>query len=244
MEDWKLEPARDLGLPIGTRLRSLRRESGLLESAARLGWWTMVRAYLAVSHRFTIQGREQIPSTPPFVLVANHVSHLDALVLAAPLPWRLRDRIFPIAAGDVFFDTPVVAAFSAGVLNALPMWRRRCGPHAMQELRQRLVDEPCAYILFPEGTRSRDGKMSSFKPGLGMIVAETGVPVVPCYLDGTYQALPPNRSWPTLHSITLRVGEPLVFASVKNEQAGWREIARAAEQAVRRLGEESPHGPE
>lgn len=239
MEDWKLVPAQDLGIPFGQRMRSLHRESGLIESAAHLTWWTLVRAYFSVSHRLKVRGRRHIPRKPPFVMVANHASHLDALVLAAPLSWKLRDRIFPIAAGDTFFVTPVLSVFAAGVLNALPMWRKKCGAHALEQLRARLVGEPCVYILFPEGTRTRDGKMTPFKPGLGRIVAETGVPVVPCYLDGTFASLPPHRRWPSFQPITLRIGAPLFFSTVPNHQSGWKEIARTAEAAVKRLsGEE------
>jgi 1-acyl-sn-glycerol-3-phosphate acyltransferase len=235
VEDWKLKPARDLGLPPGERFRSVRRESGLLETAGHVLWWALVRAYLRVAHRLEVHGHKNIPSAPPFVLVANHASHLDALVLASPLPVRLRDRIFPIAAGDTFFDTPMMALFSATTLNALPIWRRKSSPHTLYELRERLLEEPCAYILFPEGTRSRDGSLAAFKPGLGCLVAETQVPVVPCYLEGTYQALPPNRRFPRFHKIRLRIGEPVVFSSRPNNRPGWEEIARQCEAAVRGL---------
>src|SRR5437763_7255516 len=142
MQEWNLQPARDLGMPPGERLRSLQRESGLISTGLHIAWWSVIRGYLAVWHRLAISGQQHIPAQPPFVLVGNHTSHLDALVLAAPLPWRLRDRIFPIAAGDVFFQTPLASAFAAGMLNALPMWRKKCGPHALEELRRRLLEEP------------------------------------------------------------------------------------------------------
>jgi 1-acyl-sn-glycerol-3-phosphate acyltransferase len=232
---WKLEPARDLGLPFSERLRSHCREPGLVETAVHLLWWGLVRGYLAAGHRLTVVGREHIPKKPPFVLVANHTSHLDALALAAPLPWRLRDRIFPIAAGDTFFQTSARAVFAAGLLNALPMWRMKCGPQALKALRQRLLEDPCIYILFPEGTRSRDGALRRFKPGLGMLVAGTDVPIVPCCLQGTYQSLPPNRSWPRFKRITLRVGQPLLFPEASNERSGWETIAAETEAAVRGL---------
>jgi len=235
---WKLEPAHDLGLPLAERLRSHRREAGLVETGAHLAWWGLVRAYLAAGHRLTVVGRERLPAKPPFVLVANHSSHLDALALAAPLPWRLRDRIFPIAAGDTFFQTSAHAVFAAGFLNALPMWRLKCGPQALKALRQRLLDDPCIYILFPEGTRSRDGAMRRFKPGLGMLVAGTDVPIVPCHLQGTYESLPPNRTWPRFKRITLRFGQPLVFPAVSNDRTGWEAIAEQTEAAVRGLGGE------
>jgi 1-acyl-sn-glycerol-3-phosphate acyltransferase len=236
LDDWKLQPARDLGLGPIQRFRSFDRESGLIQTVLHQIWWSLVRGYLSFAHRLSIIGSSGIPTEPPFLLVANHTSHLDALVLAAPLNWRLRDRIFPIAAGDVFFETPAVAAFAAGMLNALPMWRKKCGPHALQQLRQRLLEEPCAYILFPEGGRSRDGMMTHFKPGLGMLVAGTAVPVVPCHLGGTFAALRPDTRWPKLGApITLQVGEPLVFQGVANNRRGWEEIAQSTRMAVEEL---------
>jgi 1-acyl-sn-glycerol-3-phosphate acyltransferase len=235
MEDWKLEPARDLGLPLGQRVRSLHRECGLIETAAHLVWWRLLHLYFRLGHRLTVRGRENVPDSLPFILVANHASHLDALVLSCPLPWRCRDHVFAVAAGDTFFEKPVTAAFAAGVLNALPLWRKKAGPKALLDLRRRLLEEPCGYVLFPEGTRSRDGTMGRFKGGLGMLVAETAVPVVPCYLDGTFAALPPSRKVPAFRPITITIGTPLEFSQVKNEQTGWKEVAARAEAAVRAL---------
>jgi 1-acyl-sn-glycerol-3-phosphate acyltransferase len=222
-------------MPPAERWRSVRRESGLVSTGLHLAWWSLVRVYLAAWHRLTVTGRQHVPAQAPFILVANHTSHLDALVLASPLPWWQRDRIFPIAAGDVFFQTPLASAFAAGLLNALPMWRKKCGPHALEELRRRLLEEPCAYILFPEGTRSRDGKMASFKPGLGMLVAGTEVPVVPCHLDGCFEAMGANQRAPRPRRIRLHIGEPLRFAAVPNEREGWLRIAAATEERVKAL---------
>lgn len=235
MKDWKLEPARDLGMPLEERARSLRRESGLIESTMHLLWWCALRAYLKIWHRLEVHGLGNLPATPPFACVANHSSHLDAVALAGALPGRWRDRIYPIAAGDTFFNTPAVAAFAAFVLNALPLWRRNCGAQAMQLLRERLTNDGCIYILFPEGTRSRDGKLAAFKPGLGMLVAETPIPVVPCYLSGAFEALPPNRKFPRPRKLILHIGKPVEFASQKNDREGWTEIASALHESVAKL---------
>lgn len=70
------------------------------------------------------------------------------------------------------------------------MWRKNCGPHALTDLRRKLDEEKCIYIIFPEGSRSRDGQMARFKHGLGMLAAETLAPVVPCFIAGTFDALP------------------------------------------------------
>jgi len=235
MDDWKYQPAADLGLKPNERYRSLKREVGLLGSLAQAGWRFAVRAYLRGYHQLQITGREHLPAQAPFVMVANHASHLDALTLAAALPWKLRQSAFPIAAGDVFFETPVAAFFSAMMLNALPMWRKSCGPHAMQQLRDRLLGEPAIYILFPEGTRSRDGSMGRFKPGLGMLIASSPAPVVPCYLDGAFAACPPDRKIPRRHPIQLRIGASLSFAGTANNRAGWEEVTGRLEAAVKAL---------
>lgn len=243
MDDWNYKPAGDLGLSHDEAFKSLKRENGLIATALHWLWWSFVRMYLNVWHGLKVVGRENLPKDPPFVLVANHASHLDALVLAAPLDLRLRDQIFPIAAGDVFFTNPAISAFAALMLNALPMWRKRCGPHALAELKSRLIDEPCCYILFPEGQRSRTGEMLPFKAGLGMMLAGTNVPVVPCYLYGCFEALRPETRWPVRHPIKICIGPPLTFGSVGNNRAGWEQIATDLQAAVRALGPPLPPLP-
>ena len=235
MEPWQLQPARDTGLTPAERFRSVRRESGLLESFAHHACFSLLRTYFAVAHRLKISGREKLPLHGPFVLVANHCSHLDALILGAALTPRHRERAFPIAAGDVFFQSNVTSTFSAIMLNALPMWRKNCGPHALADLRRKLQEEKAVFIIFPEGGRSRNGSLMPFKHGLGMLIAETSVPVVPCGLDGTFHALPPHRKLPRPVSIKLRIGDALAFATTPNDRAGWSQIAATVESRVRDL---------
>lgn len=236
MEKWKFESARDLGLPFSARLKSLRRESGLLGTVLHILWWTFIRCYLRLYHRLRVHGAEHLPLEAPFILVSNHASHLDVLALAARCPARLRDRLFPIAAGDAFFERVSIAAFAALALNALPLWRKHCDPQDLEELRQRLVGEPCGYVLFPEGTRTRTGQMGRFKRGIGALVASTPVPVIPCYLAGAFEAFPSHFRLPRPRRLTLTVGAPLFFSEVPNDKDGWREVAARIEAEVRRLG--------
>jgi 1-acyl-sn-glycerol-3-phosphate acyltransferase len=235
MDEWKYEPARDQHLPPDEQLKSLQREAGLPAFLTQAASRVAIRSYLKLYHRLKIIDRERLPRSAPFVMVANHASHLDALVLAAALPWGLRQRAFPIAAGDVFFHTKAAAFFSTMALNALPMWRKRCGPHALDELRARLIGEPAIYILFPEGTRTRDGRIGRFKPGLGRIVAGADVPVVPCHLDGAFRAFPPGGRFPAPVRLIVRVGVPLNFVEVSDARQGWEEVATRLEAAVSAL---------
>jgi 1-acyl-sn-glycerol-3-phosphate acyltransferase len=140
MEQWQFEPARDLGLTRNERRLSLRREVGLEGAISSLLWRTVTRFYLALAHRLSITGRENLPSRPPFVLVANHSSHLDAVVLGAMLPARFAGTVFPVAAGDTFFTKRATSIFATACMNALPIWRRNCGAHSLEELRARFLE--------------------------------------------------------------------------------------------------------
>jgi 1-acyl-sn-glycerol-3-phosphate acyltransferase len=236
MQDWKLQPARDHGLPLGEQIRSTRREGGLVNAITNQIWCSSVALYLKAAHRLSIEGREHLPESGSFVLVANHASHLDSLILVSSVARRLRDRVFPVAAGDTFFSSPLTGIFSALFVNALPMWRqRKCG-HALADLRERLTQDQCIFVVFPEGTRTRTGTMAPFKAGLGMLVAGTSVPVVPCRLTGTFQALPPHRRLPRPTKVCLKIGKPISFMEVPNDRNGWQTVANATEAAVIGLG--------
>jgi 1-acyl-sn-glycerol-3-phosphate acyltransferase len=78
-----------------------------------------------------------------------------------------------------------------------------------------------------------------FKHGLGMLVAGTNVPVVPCGLVGTFEALPPHRNFPRPVAITLAIGDPLQFPSTANDRTGWSEVAASVESRVRDLAGQS-----
>ncbi len=235
MEEWRYEPAGDLGLRGAERRGSLRREVGLLSATSCLAWRALTRLYLAGAHRLEVRGRENLPARPPFVLVANHSSHLDAISLGAILPLEFLGSVFPIAAGDTFFTKRSSSIFATACMNALPLWRKNCGAHSLDDLRARLLRGRSIYILFPEGTRTRDGAMTTFNPGLGRLVAQTEVPVVPCYLRGTFAALPAFARLPRPKPIGVTIGAPLSFAAAPNNRAGWEQIAAAAESAVRTL---------
>ena len=237
MDEWRFEPARDLALSGSQRRLSLRREVGLESAISCFLWRTVTHLYLATVHRLEVRGRENLPDRPPFILVANHASHLDALILGGILPAKFVGAVFPIAAGDTFFTKRASSVFATACMNALPIWRKNCGAHSLEDLRDRLLEGGCIYILFPEGTRTRTGAIGEFKPGLGRLLAGTPIPIVPCYLRGTFEALPPSANFPRWKKIRITVGEPLSFGQTSNDRAGWKSIAAETETAVRALAD-------
>ncbi len=242
MEPWKYKSATDIELDQLTRLKSERREAGLVSSLSHAAWLAFLRSYFFAYHRMSVRGREHLPSKPPFVLIANHASHLDALILAACLSRRVGGCVHPIAAGDVFFETPLVSAFAAMAINALPMWRKKVGRHALDDLKARLHAGECGYILFPEGARTRDGSALKWKAGIGMMVAGTQIPVIPCRIDGAFDALRPESTLPRPVKIRVEVFPAMQFAQEPNAREGWDRIAAALKERV--VGGQTPSEPQ
>ena len=225
MNGWEFQPARDRDLHGIERHRSLKREHGLGESITRLIWWAGLRVIFRVWNRLRVTGRENLPASPPFILIANHTSHLDAPLLASLLPAKWRDQISPVAASDTFFENRPTAAFAAWFLNALAIRRRGTGAHDLEQMRDRLNDDNAVFIILPEGTRSRTGKLQSFKSGIGRMVAESKVPVVPCRLEGCFRAWPADGSFVKPTRLSIKIGKPVTFENCPDTRAGWNTVA-------------------
>ena len=217
MEDWELTPARDLHLAGMDRYRSPQREGGLVESTMRLLWWLLLRTTFRTWNRLKIVGQEHLPAQPSFVLIANHASHLDAPLLTSLLPLKCRDCTFPIAARDVFFERLSLAAFSAMFVNAMPVVRGNSGRHGLMDVRERLLSEPSILILFPEGTRTLDGRFLPARSGIGLTVIKSQAPVVPVRLFGTFEAYGKDTLIPRPRKIMAKYGMPMDFAPQRAE---------------------------
>ena len=229
---WLFEPAADHDLPPMAAIRSVKREPGFFNFVAHAAAGLGFRIYFKLYHRLKVTGKQHLPRKTPFVLISNHTSHLDALALKAALPVASAVHAYPVAAGDVFFDNVASSVITAAFINALPLWRKKATTHALEELRERLARGHSGYILFPEGARSRDNALMPFKAGLGMLVAGTTIPVIPCYIKGAYRAMPPDRTIPRPRRIRIRVGAPLSFESATSDRDGWASVAEQSRRAV------------
>ena len=171
----------------------------------------------------------------PIVFVANHASHLDALVIAASLPSDLRRRLAVAASADYFFDAWWRAIPSALLVNSLPLHE---GSDAVTEV-QRLLDGGWAVLVFGEPSRSDDGSVHPFDPQVGTLALRVTAPIVPVGVRGTFSAMPRGR-------FRIRTGRPRVsvrFGAPMRPEPGDSAAAFATRvtEAVRGLIAEDTH---
>jgi len=146
--------------------------------------------------------------TGPAVVVANHSSHLDCPVLLCALPATLRRRTVVAAAADYFFSTRLRGAAVRLLVGALPVERRAPGAASLDACRRTLSDGN-VLVMFPEGTRSRDGRMAAFKRGAAWLAIETGAPIIPMGIRGASTLMPVGATLPHRGTVEVHIGAPL-----------------------------------
>jgi 1-acyl-sn-glycerol-3-phosphate acyltransferase len=129
----------------------------------------------------------------PVLFVANHSSHMDTPAILRALPPSLRRRTAVAAAADYFYGKPLLANVVSLAFNTVPV-RRKGEGDAVSDL-DRLIDEGCSIVIFAEGTRSRDGAVGRLHSGAAVLAAQRGLALVPVYVAGTHDVMPPGRSW-------------------------------------------------
>ncbi|HYF51148.1 MAG TPA: AMP-binding protein, partial [Planctomycetota bacterium] len=160
-------------------------------------------------------GLENIPAQGPYILAANHCSHLDSVAIREVLGKRA-SSLHVMGAKDYFFDTRVKSWFFTTFLNALPFDREENVAESLATCKT-VLENGRAILLFPEGTRSISGQLQPFKPGIGVLGIELSVPIIPVYLRGTFESLPKGRALPRPSRIEVRIGAPVDFSTLKAE---------------------------
>ncbi len=168
-------------------------------------WYRIVQAFfstvLASWFGLRASGRAKIPDRGPLLLVSNHLSHLDVLVLgillARPLNYMARSTLFFFPLGQFIRS-----------VGSFPINREGMGAEGFKETLRRLRAGGIV-TLFPEGTRTSDGELAELKAGIARLVARSKVPIVPAAIAGSFEAWPRSRSFPTPHPLRVHFGEPI-----------------------------------
>ncbi len=210
-------------------------QRGLLKPVA----WSVVKV--------TVVGAKELKSVKrPFIVVANHSSHLDAPLILGALPRRLARYLAAGAAADYFFDVWWRRGLTALFFNAFPVDRSGANPRSVNA--KSLLKRGVPLLVFPEGTRSKDyRKLGTFKPGAAALSAATGAPCLPIALVGAGRAHPRGSNWPKRGRLPVGVVFGAPMYARENEPAAEfmarvkAEIERfLAEHSDRILGSETP----
>ena len=235
-DDWTYQPSETLNENFVERLKGFPREPEILVYGARSATALAIRAWLKLYHRLSGIGREHLPQTGSFVVVANHTSHLDTLMILSAFRMQQLHRVFPAAAADYFFSSVPRSIFTGIVINALPFDRKKNSAESLEVCRMLLENDGNVLVIFPEGTRTSTGETGQFKSGVARLVAGTEIPVVPCWIEGGYTAWPKGARIPRPKRITLRFGAPRRFPDAVNDRDGWRGVCDNLREAVVGLG--------
>lgn len=171
----------------------------------------ILRTVVHSTVRVSVEGEANLEGLePPFIVISNHSSHLDAPLLVTALPWRITRHVATAVAADYFYRQRWRRTLTSFFFNSYPVERGR-GKKREAGLSVTLLRENISLAIFPEGTRSRTGQMGSFKPGVAALARALRVPVLPLALVGAHDAMPPGASWPKKGRLPVKViiGKPI-----------------------------------
>jgi cytidylate kinase len=174
----------------------------------------MCRVFCVVFFRYRPCGRENLPHTGPFILAGNHQSFLDPVLCGIAVK-----RHVTYMARDTLFKHWLFGRLIASV-NAIPISRDKADIAVMRLVIDRLR-QGAAVCLYPEGTRTQDGRISAFKSGFGLLCRRSKATVVPVLIDGAFECWPRTKKLPSPGVIVVQFGKPLPpeqVATMSNEQ--------------------------
>ncbi|MEW2131458.1 lysophospholipid acyltransferase family protein [Streptomyces sp. NPDC005435] len=181
---------------------------------------------LRVLFRPRIEGLENVPASGAAIVAGNHLSFSDHFLM----PAILRRRITFLAKAEYFTGPGLkgrLTAFFFRSAGQIPVDRsgKEAGQAAIRE-GLRVLGRGELLGIYPEGTRSHDGRLYKGKVGVAVMALKAGVPVVPCAMIGTFEAQPPGRKLPRLRPVGIRFGKPMDFSRFAGME-GERAVLRA-----------------
>ena len=165
-----------------------------------------VAAFMHSYIRVDTHGLELLPRRGAFIIAANHSSHLDAPAIITAI--GSSRRVWVAGAQDYFFDTSAKRFVFGKLLDTIAFDRHADGVAGLRRCGKPLAGGD-ALLMFPEGTRSRDGQMQSFKVGVAVLAMEHGVPIVPAYIEAAADLLPKGRRFARSGVVKVSFGRPI-----------------------------------
>ena len=186
--------------------------------------------FCKIYFRLEVNGADNIPEKGGVLVASNHSSFLDPVIVGVGI-----SRQTYYLTKQSLFEIPIFGLLIKA-LHTIPVRRELVSVSTFKELIKSLNAKK-VIILFPEGTRSLDGKLGQGKVGVGMIALKADVPIIPAYIDGAIKAFPKNGKW--IHPKKIRVifGKPIMPNGKDLNKKNYREISTQVMQSISSLKE-------
>ena len=175
----------------------------------RIGW-TCFRVMYATYFRWQVFNAERVPLQGGVIIASNHASFLDPPLVGSGLK-----RDINYLARESLFRFPGIGALLRS-WNSVPVDRDGGGAKGLKIILDRLLNG-AGIILFPEGTRTKDGKLQPARSGIGLTVIKSTAPVVPVRVFGTFEAYGRNHKFPRPYRVAVKYGRPMNFEILRAE---------------------------
>ena len=173
----------------------------------RIGWHCF-RTLYATYFRWQVFNAERVPLQGGVILASNHASFLDPPLVGSGL-----ERDINYLARESLFRFPGIGALLRS-WNSVPVDRDGGGAKGLKIILDRLLNG-AGIILFPEGTRTKDGNLQPARSGIGLTVIKSSAPVVPVRVFGTFEAYGRNHKLPRPHRVAVKYGQPMNFEALR-----------------------------
>jgi long-chain acyl-CoA synthetase len=177
-----------------------------------------------------IYGRANVPVNRPAIVVCNHSSHLDMGLVKYALG-KYGKKLTALAAKDYFFEGNRLKVTWFTHFTNVEAIERRQGFRASLKQARAVLDRGRTVLLFPEGTRQVDGQLADFKPLVGKLALDSGVDILPIYIDGAYRIMPKGNMMPAGRGVSIHIGPPLEVGQLRRLTDG-QKTSLAARQAA------------
>jgi 1-acyl-sn-glycerol-3-phosphate acyltransferase len=196
-----------------------------------LGCW-ITRAAMRFLGPLRAHGLENVPEQGAFILVCNHISLLDPMIIGSTAG-QMAGRLVHFMAKEELRHWPVIGwlATQAGVYFV----RRGEGDRAAQRLSLDLLARGEPIAVFPEGTRSRDGILGEPRNGAALLAMRTGLPLLPVSISGSNRLFPRGARLPRRARVTVRVGEPFMLTRQASGRIDRQDLAAGTDRIMRAI---------
>jgi len=208
-------------LPPGY-LQRLSLRPTALRWIVHIGMYLFLKVVLPLLFRYRVRGRNNIPLSGAVLIVSNHASNLDPPLIGAAC---LRRMFRYMGKGDLW-EASKPFCFMMENLGAFPVRRGAADREALRYATD-LLDAGQSLVVFPEGTRTRDGSIGVAQPGVAMILSKhPNIPILPLRIDGSFEAFGRGKRYPSPHHISITFGKPFSLAPLFQEAIPRKQLYR------------------